>query len=155
MKRESSQRGRVDLERFAMIVDAYGAEPSAWPDDERDDALALLATSEAAVRLRDEAAVLDSLLDDAPVLEPPAALKSRILERAPKPAVSWADRVDRLAEIAWPFGPRWQPVAALAAAAVLGVLVGVAVPQASQAEASSTDITELAFGPDVDWSEAP
>lgn len=157
MTRESNLRSRVDLERFAAIVDAYGAESSAWPSDEREAAIELLASSEEAVRLRDEAAALDAFLDVVPVVEPSATLRSRILEQAPRPALSWAERWSRIAEAVWPFGPRWQPAMALAAAVVLGVGVGVIVPQASTSDTDSvtTDITELAFGADVDWSEVP
>jgi hypothetical protein len=155
MTRESNQRGLVDLERFATIVGAYGADSSSWPDDEREAALALLASSEEAARMQQEAAALDAFLDDVPDVRPSTALRSRILEQAPRRSSSWAERWNRFAEVVWPFGPRWQPVAALAAAAVLGVVVGVAVPQASPSDTSTTDVTEMAFGADVDWSVVP
>ena len=155
MRSESSNGKKVDLDRFAAIVDAYGADPAAWPIDERESALALLEVSEQAVRLRDEAAALDGLLGDLPEVEPSLALRTRILEAAPQPARTWSERWARIAEVVWPFGPSWQPVSALAAAAVLGITVGLVVPDVSPVDNDPTVVAEVALDTGEYWSEAP
>ena len=54
----------MTIERLRQILDAFGADPARWPKAERDGALALLATSPEAQRLRDEARRLDALLNE-------------------------------------------------------------------------------------------
>jgi len=162
MTSDSTNGKKVDLDRFAAIVDAYGADPAAWPTDERSNALALLEVSEDAVRLRDEAAELDGLLGDLPDVAPSMALRSRILEAAPQSARTWSERWARIAQLVWPFGPSWQPVTALAAAAVLGITVGLVVPDLSPtsdettaSDDTTTVVAEVALDTGEYWSEAP
>lgn len=74
-----SAAATMDLERFARIVDAYGAEPRAWPEAERDAALALCAASAEARRLRADAAALDLALAQADAPKADRALEDRIM----------------------------------------------------------------------------
>jgi hypothetical protein len=102
------------LERLEEVLDAYGASPDHWPDEDRAALLALLEESESARILRDTAAGLDSLLDFSGTIDAPTkALKDRILDAAPgnPPATrTW----------------RWAPLVPIAAAAALAVWIAAA-----------------------------
>ena len=154
MTRESNTSNEVDLDRFAELVDAYGAEPSAWPEQERAGALRLLEHSEQAVRVLEEAAELDSWLADVVEVEPSMALRDRILEKAPLPPRTWSERWARMAQAIWPFGPSWQPATALAASVVLGLTFGFTLPQET-AEDDLTVVAELALETGEYWNELP
>jgi hypothetical protein len=129
MKSEAGHGKQVGLERFAVLVEAYGASPDNWPEDERDGALRLLEQSAEAVRMHQDAQTLDLWLDEAPAVEPSGALLSRVLDAAPRRETPWSERWSRVVEALWPFGPTWQPATALAAAAVLGLTFGLAAPE--------------------------
>jgi hypothetical protein len=77
-------RDDMTTERFAALLDAYGADPARWPEAERADARALLERSPQARVRRDAAAALDVLLDRAATAEPSPALAERILAQAPR-----------------------------------------------------------------------
>ncbi len=49
----------MNLERFTMIVESYGADFQQWPEDERVEALEFSRTSTDAMSLLDQAAELD------------------------------------------------------------------------------------------------
>ena len=49
----------MNLERFTLIVESYGADFQQWPEDERVDALKFSRTSIEAISLLDQAAELD------------------------------------------------------------------------------------------------
>ena len=154
MTRSSDKPPFMELAQFETLVDTYGADAEAWPADEREQALALLERSGDARRLLDEAAALDALLDEAPGLEPCAALRQQVLDAAPGPRTSRLRRLDRWTEKLWPFTPRWQPAVAMAAAGVLGVVLGASLPETSDA-VEPVDVAEIAFGTEADWSEMP
>lgn len=63
MKRSPSQPP-LSLTRAEEILNAYGAEPERWPEDERGDLLQLLAQSPELQALRETASQLDDLLDE-------------------------------------------------------------------------------------------
>lgn len=76
-----------DIEGFAALLDAYGADRERWPMAQRDRFDALLRDSAAARRLLEEAAALDRLLEMAGQTEPrlrSADLTDRIVARALK-----------------------------------------------------------------------
>ncbi len=120
----ASGRTAMSLDRMATILDAYGAHSDRWPESEKAAALALLAGSEEARRLRDEAADLDIALGD---LQPPApsgALRQRLMDVVPAaesgapPAPFWR----------WIWGePDLRP-AAFATALLLAFIVGLLMP---------------------------
>ena len=97
-------------ERFIEMLEAYGADPARWPDAERDDAQAWAAEHPDAVEtaLLVEAK-LDALLGPAEAV-PSDLLQRRLLQRAPRPAVSFD----------------WHMPVAAAAALVIGVMAGFA-----------------------------
>ena len=70
----------MNPERFAVLVDAYGADPSRWPAGERAAAEAFAASAAAPKSALSDASELDRALDRLPAEEIPAALHARILE---------------------------------------------------------------------------
>jgi hypothetical protein len=74
----------ASLTRLADVLNAYGASPARWPEDERAALEALLAASPEARALRTSAQHLDAALDAA-TLEPPSPdLVDRVLAAAPR-----------------------------------------------------------------------
>lgn len=100
-------------ERFAAILDAYGAEPRRWPDAERPAALAHLRKAAGAAAWLDAAADLDDLLGWSRVPAPSAALRRRVI------ASATAGRF-------WRGAGLWWSGLALAGAAAAGALTGTA-----------------------------
>ena len=110
----------MTLDRFAALVDAYGASPARWPEGERAAAVELMQASAEARRLAEEADRLDRLLDTPQTVPVTRALQDRILaalaDHAPAP------RGKRLT-----FG-RWLPAGAVACSLLLGLAIGTQVP---------------------------
>jgi len=110
--------------RFRRLIAAYGADPGRWPPGRRRRAEALLARSAKARTLLAEAQALDSLLlaDGKPPADEQlaAAVIARAMampqERAPAPV--------RAFTLDWSLSRRWPQAVGLAAAAVLGFVVG-------------------------------
>lgn len=111
------------LDRLTSLIDAYGADPERWPADERAAALLLLAESAEARAYAEDAAALDALLDRVPlrptVTVDPASLAARIARAPARPQPRRRSFGER-----WGFGFGWANVAALAAAGVVGFMVG-------------------------------
>ena len=81
-----------DVQRFEALLDRHGAEQADWPTALREQALKLLASSDDAKRLYDEARLLDGTLDTILVEAPrPLGLKTRILANTPRrdPWLDW------------------------------------------------------------------
>lgn len=157
----------ISLERFAAIVDAYGASPMRWPADERGAAEALLAFSADARALLDEARMLDGVLAAAPVEAPSDALVARLMAARPRPATPVPAGKPRsifreLISAIWPYGSPAIPAGALAASIMLGIALGsvseIAVLNGSQIAAASGEseaderLIALALA-DIDWPE--
>lgn len=144
-------RTNMELERFRSLLDAYGAAPERWPEEERAAATALLADSVDARTFLSEAALLDKALD---------------LVEAPAPSPELARRVEGLAHgyaIARPQRPNfakpslahrlrawraaWRP-AVLAASGALGLAVGIAAAQPPQTSTAfdTVELSALAGG---------
>jgi len=111
----------IDLDRLSVLLDAYGADHSRWPEGERAAARALIEASDAARTLYEEAGALDDALARASAIEPSPELKAEILAAVGQPRESWVQAL-------WPFGAAWKPASALAAAVVLGMIAGVVLP---------------------------
>lgn len=138
---------------FRRLLEAYGADLGRWPEELREPARALLATSAEARALSASEVGLDAVLQGytPEPLEP--AFERRLNEiplRAPRGSR---------------FRPRalWAPALAWALAAVCGVWLGTAYPDADESEASadvqvtaSDDaLLELASGAFVELGEEP
>jgi hypothetical protein len=110
-------------DRFATLIDAYGASPERWPASERQAALAYLQATPAAQALVAEAGRLDALLDR---LEAPAVHidLARITATAQEPAANVIAFKPKAR--AWPQQFRhWARAGALAAAGICGLVVGM------------------------------
>jgi len=73
----------MTLDRLQQLLDAYGADPMRWPEEERAAALAMLARSAEARAALADAERLDAILDLAESAEPSSDLAARIVAAAP------------------------------------------------------------------------
>jgi hypothetical protein len=113
----------LPLERFAAILDTYGALPARWPAIERPAALALLRESEEARTLRIQAGRLDLVLDKLRPPLPSADPGSRLRRRGPAGARA---RLQRQRTRSGPILPRIGLVVRYAAVALIAFLIGFA-----------------------------
>ncbi len=111
---------RITPERVKALIDAYGGDPARWPDDEREASLALVAEDGDLARAADEAGALDLTLDAVPAPAPSPALRASLKE-IPETGSSLLTWITDSLGI-------WRPVAGLATAAVLGIVLGITVP---------------------------
>lgn len=128
-------------ERFDALLDAYGGDLRRWPEPWRTAGEAMIRSDAAARGRRERALALDALLDQAPSPLPSRALKQRIVGRA-APSL-WRQSLSAL----WPFGPAWQPAAALALIAALGIALGPYVSFGESANAGTTAAELDILGP--------
>ena len=117
----------IPLDRMKTLLDAYGADPTRWPEGERAAARELLAGSAEARAYAQEAKVLDTVLAQAAlhaeVRVDAAALASRIARTPQRREAAVGSRARGSGAGAW-FAFGWPNLAALAAAGVVGFLVG-------------------------------
>lgn len=144
-----------DFDRALAILAAYGADPDRWPVAERDMVRAVVAARPALAARQAEEALLDRLVDAAPAGAAGSSLKARILAaagREARRATAKKSRASRgwLAAL-WPFGPPWQPASALAAAALLGLVVGATL----QGGYADDDYALLSFGLSAELDPLP
>ena len=83
-----NDRSPMTLARLRELLDAYGADPERWPQEERDAACALLAQSVQAQRRHEASARLDAVLNLAPAHAASPALVERILAAVPQGATA-------------------------------------------------------------------
>ncbi len=112
--------------RFRRLIAAYGADPTRWPPSQRPRAEALLARSARARALLAGAQAFDSLLmADA---KPPAdeQLAAAIIARATARPQERAPAIapPRVIALDWSLSRLWPQAVGLAAAAVLGFVIG-------------------------------
>lgn len=160
---------RLDIERFRELAEAFGGDVDRWPVDVRAEARMLVDTDTAARAALADAAALDAVLDlyTAPELDT-AAVLARLDKDAPVRrsgslgSLTGAVRsrvlglVGRLrgsidldavrGRLDWS-GPLWQPTAAFAAAAALGIVTGL---YAFDATTATDGLVFAGFG-DVSW----
>jgi hypothetical protein len=110
----------MNIDRFKVLLDGYGADPTRWPAAERAAAEAFARTSPEAASLMAAARALDGALaclpPAAPVLDPvavAAAASAAPQHRARQPRRS-----------GFGFGFAWPNFAGLAAAMAVGFVVG-------------------------------
>ncbi len=124
----------VTADRVRVLLDAYGADPGRWPEAERDAALRVMATDPGLAADVAAAAEVDVLLDALPDPAPSPALRVSLKDIPDHARSGWLDRLAAL----WPFEAPWRPAAGLVAAAVVGIVVGVSMPDVGTADASET-----------------
>ena len=121
----------MDRERFADLLDAYGADFRRWPAEARAQAAAFAAQDAEAAALIGEARKLDAVLDGArDEAGPSADLAARILAAAPRAQRPAFDR---------------RAMLALAACAVFGVLIGYGGGLLAPAPAEDDSYFSMAF----------
>jgi len=139
----------MNIERFKVLVEAYGADPARWPEAERVAALLFAEESEEAREALAQAAMFDRVLDAAETQPSTRALEDRILatfsERKTVPVVMtiWG-------------GLRWVQAGALAFSLALGLAVGAALPAVALGDQSGPDpaLIALTAGGDMDfWND--
>lgn len=132
-------------DRVRALLAAYGADPALWPETERAAALQLARADPRLAAEMAEAAALDALLDALPTPAPSPALRVGLKAIPDRTALRWADRLAAF----WPFGAPWRPAAGLVAAALVGIVVGFATPEASvsDGEWAESTITVAAYDP--------
>ena len=119
----------MKIGRFQAILDAYGAAPERWPEDERDIALALSRSSIVAARALAQARTLDAALNEFGLAEvvPDAGqvgfLHARIMGATRPIAVG---RFSRWLGLDITAAQIWPSMAGLAFAMMLGFAVGIA-----------------------------
>lgn len=100
-----------DQERLQEVLEAYGASPDRWPEEERAPLAQLIDASAEARALHERAVRLDQVLDAAgPIDAPSPDLVARILDDAPRSTEPSAIR-------------RWAPLVPIAAAAMLALWI--------------------------------
>ena len=121
----------MDRERFAYLLDAYGADFRRWPAQVRAQAAAFAAQDAETAALIGEARKLDAVLDGArDEAGPSADLAARILAAAPRAQRPAFDR---------------RAMLALAACAVFGVLIGYGGGLLAPAPAEDVSYFSMAF----------
>ena len=119
----------MDTNRFAELLDAYGADPRRWPAAERAAALALAQASTEARRLLEEATSVDALLAAPPGITPSSDLAARIMAQLPAEPASMSQsfslRLTGLLREMSPFRILWPQMATLALALSIGIGVGL------------------------------
>jgi hypothetical protein len=110
----------MNIDRFKVLLDGYGADPARWPAAERAAAEAFARTSPEAASLIAAARALDRALEcmptAAPALDPVAVAAAA--SAAPQ------RRASRPRRSGFGFGFAWPNFAGLAAAMVVGFVVG-------------------------------
>ena len=141
----------VSTERVLELIAAYGAEPGAWPEDERAAAMELVATSpdlfEAAL---EDARALDQMLQNEQVPEPGPELSDAILAAGPAPKSASGGVLSGLSDLIFQQGVRWPAGAALAS-----LMMGLVGGYSYASTGVSYDETDLAYyaGFDVELEE--
>ena len=116
------------LDRLQSLIDAYGADAERWPADERAAALLLIARSAEARAYLHDARQLDALLDQAPmhpvVTVDPEQLAAAIARTPARPSAARAPRPGLKRGAGSWLGFGWPNFAALAAAGLVGFMIG-------------------------------
>lgn len=142
----------MTYERFKMLVEAYGGDPTRWPEAERAAALKFAENDAAAQSLLKEARTLDQVIDLAETAPATPQLQERILADFDARNVGRAGPWTRL--IAWAPAPtRLIPATAFAVSLLLGLGVGVIIPSLVGLDEFQGDAALLALG-DIDNSFA-
>ena len=152
MNNNPSDYGKMTLDRFQQLLDAYGGQAQHWPEQERPGALQLLANSAAASQLLKQALLLDDLLNQVQAHTPSAQLLAAVMDgENPSGWRCWTAQL-------WPFGAIWPPLGALACCALLGLVLGFQTtwPLANSDESSALleyEVIQLAYGVDGDGED--
>ncbi|MEO0608250.1 MAG: hypothetical protein AAFY82_08455 [Pseudomonadota bacterium] len=140
-------------DRVIELIEAYGAEPGAWPEDERGAAILMLAEQPARFEAAlDQARALDALIASEPDVHPSAALGAAILAQAPVAKAERSGVLGQLSAILFPQGMRW-PAGAAVASLLMGLVGGYAYASTGVGYDQADAAYYAAFGYDTseDW----
>ena len=150
----------MNIKRFTQIIEAYGADSNRWPESERQAALALLATSDEAQQLVQQARVLDNFLDTVAVTSPSLQLQQSIFDavaRSPQTDDAWQELLD------WVFGTTWQqhllrPALTFLLPLILGIFLGVQLTTTADTPLTQealwqAEMNLIAFDTSAGWAE--
>ena len=146
---------KASEDRVFELIAAYGAEPGAWPEDEREAAKATLAAfPERFADALAEAKALDLALFNETLPEPDPDLANRILAAAPS-APRQARGIGSL--LKWRLPGRQWPAGATLASLMIGLVSGYAYAgNATSADFETADefyvgFFEQADATSIDW----
>ena len=143
----------ISPERVLELIEAYGAESSAWPSHERAAAIALMNQQPERFETALVAArALDQLLSTEPLPEPRSDLAAAILATAPAARPVQQSWLGVLSAKVFPQGTRW-PAGAALASLVMGVFGGYAYASSGIGYDQADAAYYAAFGLDTgeDW----
>lgn len=143
-------REKMTVERALELIEAFGAEPGGWPDEERDAVSALIeAEPDTFAKALSEARALDQLLLSEASPEPSAELAATILANAPVAAPTRNSIFDGLSSVLFPRGVRW-PAGAAFASLMMGLVGGYAYASGGVGYDQADAVYYAAFGVDSD-----
>lgn len=138
-------RPDITDERVLELIEAYGASPMAWPEDERSAAEARLsANRDRFAGALETARALDSLFEADELPAPPQGLAGRILEAAPQPRQKTQPLLGGLVRLIIPQGRRW-PASAALASLVMGLFAGYTASATSPAPGYENEAESIVY----------
>lgn len=141
-----------ELDRFQAWLDRFGCRLEHWPENEAEAARLLLGRSAAARACLDGARRLDHWIASGAAPVPSTALKNRILGQAEGISAPSGPDFPAAFRPAW-----WKPAAGLAAAALVGVWIGLALPggaaPADTDAGAAEEVALLAFAAEAGLEE--
>lgn len=117
----------LGMQRFTAILEAYGSEPSRWPEKERHAMLQFIAANPQTKIQCSAEAQLDQLLDSAEIDAPSSSLVGTIM--ASLPNRSQVELIDTLLAWLFPASNRyltwlWRPAVAVTLPLAIGFILG-------------------------------
>lgn len=114
-------------DRVLELIEAYGADPDLWPEDERAAARARLdASPDLFADALASAREIDAMICEADMALPSDALMERLLADIPQAVPAGANWLERVRGLIAPPGQIW-PIGAALASLVLGAMIGLNV----------------------------
>ena len=145
-------RETMTIERALELIEAYGAEPGGWPEEERAAASALIEVEpDTFVEPLSEARALDAVLMSETLPDPSGDLAANILAHAPLAAPEQKSVLGGLSSVLFPRGVRW-PAGAALASLVMGLVGGYAYASGGVGYDQEDAVYYAAFGVDSDES---
>ena len=145
-------REKMTVERALELIEAFGAEPGGWPEEERAGASALIeAEPDVFADALSEARALDQILMSEFIQEPSGDLTATILARAPVAASERKSLLGGLSSVVFPRGVRW-PAGAALASLLMGLVGGYAYASGDIGYDQEDAVYYAAFGVDSDAS---
>jgi hypothetical protein len=121
----------ASLQRLIEVLDAYGSDHNHWPDEEREQLKLLLAKSNHAQQLLNEAAELDAMLDQFTTPEISQGVRKQVIDAIP---FRESGITERFLEWLFPAGPEllWRPALAVTLPLLVGFALGLATPEPAE-----------------------